>query len=1125
MKHFYSIQFSSSRPSYTGILSIIVIIIHLPVISESKTRVGEINVTLYREKVKNMFYHAYEGYLKYAYPYDELQPLTCGGHDTWGSYSLTLIDAMDTLAVMGNYSEFRRIAQILIDKGESFFDIDINASVFETNIRIVGGLLSGHLLMKRAGMVLEPAWPCSGPLLRMADNIARKILPAFDTPTGMPYGTVNLRHGVPKGETTVTCTAGVGTFIVEFGTLSRLTGDPIFEKAAIRAIRSLWKYRSSLGLLGNHIDVSNGKWTALDSGIGGGIDSYFEYLVKGAVMFNIPELLHMFREYEEPIKKYIKRDDWYMWAQMNKGSITLPLFTSLDGFWPGIQAILGDIEDGMKTIHNFHQVWRQYGFTPEYYNIPKADVHQGREGYPLRPEIIESVMYLYQATKDPYLLEMGVDIVESIEHSARTACGYATIKDVRDHRLEDRMESFFLAETTKYLYLLFDPDNFIHNNGSRGDVVHTPSGSCVIEAGGYVFNTEAHPIDLAAVHCCSAFKKEEERVLQEFHDNLDLLSLFSLVETKEPTNWLSANKRFKKKTAKRVAGVGKEDEVEGSEHVDVVKVNEDEDVKEDSPDDDDDDFKSFEDMDTDFKSWRDKDSVDSHKHKSDGKRSLEVIDMTSFTEKERNLTHIFLKEMQIQNILKNLSVQIAEKLRQQYKDSEYENLANNAAKKILEAGDNLPVVETVQNSTNVPETAPATNVPEPAPATNVPEPAPATNVPEPAPATNVPEPAPATNVPEPAPGTNVPEPAPATNVPEPAPATNVPEPAPGTNVPEPAPATNVPEPAPGTNVPEPAPATNVPEPSPGTNVPEPAPATNVPEPAPGTNVPEPSPATNVPETAPGTNVPETAPGTNVPETAPGTNVPETAPGTNVPETVPATNVPETAPASNVIDQVSHPVASQGELSGDTSHPEASHHEEEQKDNQAMIVEEKVVSSDGERKTVIQHKITLRGEESVVIIKMGKESDGKEFDGKESDGDSSTKMETGQGEVTPQQSTEETVRSPNPTTEKFKSHIEHQIQTQSTQQDPASPVMAPDTPPSPLEVKRDNILSITRKILNLFSSTTEETEQESKAPSLSGLYTSLSNYTLNYFHDPTILHCPAQTFHSRVSVYGEMFQDD
>ena len=74
---------------------------------------------------------------------------------------------------------------------------------------------------------------------------------AFDTPTGMPYGTVNLRHGVPKGETTVTCTAGVGTFLLEFGALSRLTGDPIFEKTAVRAVRALWKFRSPLGLVNN----------------------------------------------------------------------------------------------------------------------------------------------------------------------------------------------------------------------------------------------------------------------------------------------------------------------------------------------------------------------------------------------------------------------------------------------------------------------------------------------------------------------------------------------------------------------------------------------------------------------------------------------------------------------------------------------------------------------------------------------------------------------------------------------------------------------------------------------------------------------------------------------------------
>ncbi|KAF6027896.1 EDEM2 [Bugula neritina] len=202
----------------------------------------------YREKAKRMFYHAYDGYMQYAYPLDELRPITCDGHDTWGSYSLSLIDALDTLIVLGNYSEFRRVVDIILTKSD--FDKDINVSVFETNIRVVGGLLSAHLFSHRGGLDLEPGWPCNGPLLRLAESLARRLLPAFDTPTSMPYGTVNLKYGVPVGETPVTCTAGVGTFMVEFGALSRLTGDPIFENVASRAMDALWKARSPIGLVG-----------------------------------------------------------------------------------------------------------------------------------------------------------------------------------------------------------------------------------------------------------------------------------------------------------------------------------------------------------------------------------------------------------------------------------------------------------------------------------------------------------------------------------------------------------------------------------------------------------------------------------------------------------------------------------------------------------------------------------------------------------------------------------------------------------------------------------------------------------------------------------------------------------
>lgn len=447
-----------------------------------------------------MFQHAYDGYLRHASNYDELRPLSCDGVDTWGSYSLTLIDALDTLAVLGNYTEFRRVVHLLVDT--SNFHSDINVSVFETNIRIVGGLLSAHLMQRRAGMDLEPGWPCNGPLLRMAEDVARRLLPAFDTRTGMPYGTVNLMYGVPPGETSVTCTACVGTFIVEFGALSRLTGDPIYEEVAMNALVALFQHRSSIGLFGNHIDVQTGRWIAQDAGIGAGVDSYFEYLVKGAIMLNRPELMQMFNVGRVGIEKYLKRDDWHVWVGMNKGQVTLPVFQSLEAYWPGVLSLLGEIDPAMRTLHNYHSVWKQYGFLPEFYNIPNAEAGANRENYPLRPELIESVMYLYRATGDPFLLQVGEDMLRSIEYSAKTACGYATIKNVRDHRKEDRMESFFLAETTNYLYLLFDPDNFLNNNGGHGEVIETPNGECVIEAGGYIFNTEAHPIDPAALRCC-----------------------------------------------------------------------------------------------------------------------------------------------------------------------------------------------------------------------------------------------------------------------------------------------------------------------------------------------------------------------------------------------------------------------------------------------------------------------------------------------------------------------------------------------------------------------------------------------------------------------------------------------
>uniref|UniRef100_A0A3Q2EGY4 alpha-1,2-Mannosidase n=1 Tax=Cyprinodon variegatus TaxID=28743 RepID=A0A3Q2EGY4_CYPVA len=476
-------------------------------LSACLTMVLILNLTC-RQRIRSMFYHAYDSYLSNAFPYDELRPLTCDGQDTWGSFSLTLIDALDTLLVLGNRTEFQRVASLLQDTVD--FDIDVNASVFETNIRVVGGLLSAHLLASRAGMELEPGWPCSGPLLRMAEDAARKLLPAFETPTGMPYGTVNLMNGVSPTETPVTCTAGVGTFILEFATLTRLTGDPVFENAARRALNALWSTRSDIGLVGNHIDIVTRKWVAQDAGIGAGVDSYFEYLVKGAILLQDKELLSMYHS-----KNYTRFDDWYLWVQMHKGTVTMPVFQSLEAFWPGLQSLLGDLDSAVRTFQNYYSVWRQFGGLPEFYSITQGYTVDKREGYPLRPELIESAMYLFRATGDHTYLQFGLDALESIEQIAKTPCGYASVKDLRDHQLDNRMESFFLAETIKYLYLLFDPTHFLHGAGMEGEGSWEEgggSGQCVLGAGGFIFNTEAHPLDPAALHCCSLHNQEHQEL-------------------------------------------------------------------------------------------------------------------------------------------------------------------------------------------------------------------------------------------------------------------------------------------------------------------------------------------------------------------------------------------------------------------------------------------------------------------------------------------------------------------------------------------------------------------------------------------------------------------------------------
>ncbi|XP_045790083.1 alpha-mannosidase I MNS4 [Trifolium pratense] len=445
-----------------------------------------------RNEVTEMFYHAFNGYMDNAFPLDELKPLSCSGEDTLGGYALTLIDSLDTLALLGDRERF--VASVeWIGKNLRFDMINKTVSLFETTIRVLGGLISAHQIASdyATGMRV-PSY--DNQLLNLAEDLARRLLPAFDTPTGIPFGSVNLLHGVDKDESKITSTAGGGTLTLEFGVLSRLTNDPIFEQVTKNAVLALWARRSKLNLVGAHINVFTGEWTQKDAGIGTSIDSFYEYLLKAYLLFGDEEYLYIFQEAYSAAMHYLYHDPWYVEVNMDSAAIVWPLFNSLQAFWPGLQVLAGDINPAIRTHAAFLSVWRRYGFTPEGFNLASLTVQHGQKSYPLRPELIESTYWLYKATRDPRYLDAGRDMLASLQYGARCPCGYCHISDVEHHKQEDHMESFFLAETVKYLWLLFDlaagPDNIVENGPYK-----------------YVFSTEGHllpatpQISLARDHC------------------------------------------------------------------------------------------------------------------------------------------------------------------------------------------------------------------------------------------------------------------------------------------------------------------------------------------------------------------------------------------------------------------------------------------------------------------------------------------------------------------------------------------------------------------------------------------------------------------------------------------------
>lgn len=525
-------------------------------------------VSTLRQDTRDLFYHGYINYLAHAFPEDELKPISCkpqtrnranpldiGLNDVLGNYSVTLVDSLSTLAILASDQDrqrdghdalvdFKRGVQALVElygdgrngscgSRACGFDLDSKVQVFETNIRGVGGLLSAHLFAIGELPIrgYEPAWTVTdngedgiewkdgfvydGQLLRLAHDLARRLLPAFSTATDLPYPRVNLRYGIPfyqdaedgvcrldgtstdPREITETCTAGAGSLVLEFTTLSRLTGDHRFESLAKKAFWAVWNRRSGIGLVGGGIDAESGQWTVPPlAGIGAGVDSFFEYAFKSHILLSsLPaspedvqlggpnDFLSTWQAAHATIKRHVHRSNltekhpYYSQADLITGAPRYSWVDNLSAYYPGLLTLAGEVEEAVESHLLYAALWTRYSALPERWHAFNAFIDANFKHWAGRPEFIESTYYLYQATKDPYYLHVGEMALRDIRRRCWTKCGWADLGDVVSGEQRDRMESFFLGETAKYLYLLFDDD---HPLNTMDDAV--------------VFTTEGHPL-------------------------------------------------------------------------------------------------------------------------------------------------------------------------------------------------------------------------------------------------------------------------------------------------------------------------------------------------------------------------------------------------------------------------------------------------------------------------------------------------------------------------------------------------------------------------------------------------------------------------------------------------------
>ncbi|MFE2427669.1 glycoside hydrolase family 47 protein [Streptomyces sp. NPDC059373] len=400
------------------------------------------------QEVKAEFLHAWNGYKQFAWGHDEVRPLSGGTNEFFvdgAPIGLSIIEALDTLYVMELDDELD--AGVAWIEQNLSFDIDGDFHVFEAIIRVVGGLLAGYLATGNTK------------LLALTVDLTDRLLPAFTkSPTGMPYQYVNLRTGAVRGNTPPL--AEIGTNIMEFGLLSRITGDPKYVRAAKKAYRSAIATRSSINLLATYLDVETGRPAdTTDQAPNPPTDSFYEYLWGGWALLGDRDCRAWYKLLNGALTTYATETyqghTWYKQVHYQSGELVGRTQSELASFYAEVLAYGGDLPLGAAYYTSWTAVLDAFPVLPE--EIDYTTFEPTSKGNQFRPEYANASFDLYLKTRDPYYATTAYQYFQGMKAHARTANGYTIIDDVTTSPMAqgDLFPAYGFAENFKYLYLTF----------------------------------------------------------------------------------------------------------------------------------------------------------------------------------------------------------------------------------------------------------------------------------------------------------------------------------------------------------------------------------------------------------------------------------------------------------------------------------------------------------------------------------------------------------------------------------------------------------------------------------------------------------------------------------------------